>query len=52
MITLTITELTRSPSKLRAALKSGDVRIVWRDQKPNGVVLESAIVKRDIVKDA
>ena len=47
MITLTITELTRSPSKLRAALKSGDVRIVWKDQKPGGRVIESAIVKRE-----
>ena len=50
MITLTITELTRSPSLLRSALKSGDVRIVWKDQKPGGQVIESAIVKREVVK--
>ena len=47
---LTITQLLRSPSKLRAALKSGDVRIVWKDQKPGGRVIESAIVKREVVK--
>lgn len=50
MITLTITELTRSPGKLRAALKSGDVRIVWKDQKPGGTIVDSAIVKREVVK--
>ena len=47
MIELTITEVTRTPSKLSAALKSGDVRIVWKEQKPNGRVIESAIVKRE-----
>ncbi|MBL4800190.1 MAG: hypothetical protein JKY50_22570 [Oleispira sp.] len=50
IIEITITELTRSPSKLWGALKSGDVRIVKREQKPGGMVIESAIVKREIVK--
>lgn len=50
MITLTITELTRSPSKLWGALKSGDVRIIKREQKPGGRVIESAIVRREVVK--
>ena len=50
MITLTMTELTRSPSKLWAALKSGDVRIIRKEQKPGGMIVDSAIVKREIVK--
>lgn len=50
MITLTLTQITRSPSKLWSALKSGDVRIVKKEQKPSGQVIESAIVKREVVK--
>ena len=50
MIELTITEIIRSPSKLWGALKSGDVRIVKKEQKPGGRVIDSAIVKREIVK--
>ena len=50
MIELTLTQITRSPSKLWAALKSGDVRIIRKEQKPGGRVIDSAIVKREVVK--
>lgn len=50
MIELTITQIVKNPNILRESLKSGDVRLIWREQKPNGKVIESAIVSKDIVK--
>lgn len=50
MIELTITQIVRSPNTLRAALHSGDVRIIWKEQAPNGQVMMSAIVKREEIK--
>jgi hypothetical protein len=46
--TLSITEITQKPNKLRTALDDGDVRIEWKEQKPNGKVLFSAIVKKEV----
>jgi hypothetical protein len=48
MQTFTLTEIFRKPSKLREALKksaTGEVRIIWKQPKPNGSIEDSAIVK-------
>lgn len=50
MTELTITQIVQKPNLLREALQSGDVRILWREQKPNGKVLESAIVSKEVAK--
>ena len=39
---LTITAVTKSPNLLRLALEEGPVRLVWKEQKPNGKVVFSA----------
>jgi hypothetical protein len=44
---LTMTECSRSQSKLRNALEDGPVRIIWKEQKPNGKVVFSAIVNKE-----
>ncbi len=44
---LTITEIAQKPAKLRAALENGPVRIVWKEQKPNGKVVFSAIINKE-----
>lgn len=49
MIELTITQIVQKPNLLRDGLKSGDVRIVWREQKPGGKIVESAIVRKEKV---
>ena len=46
---LTMTEIARHPSKLREALEEGDVRIIWKEQKPNGKVTFSAITKKESI---
>jgi len=43
---ITITQIARTPSVLKKALKKGPVRIVWKEQKPGGKVLFSAITQR------
>ena len=45
---LTISEIVKKPSVLRDAINSGPVRIVWKEAKPNGKVIESAVVTKDI----
>lgn len=47
MKTLTITEIAKKPALLKQYLKKGDVRIVWKEQKPGGQVTFSAIVKKE-----
>ena len=47
MKTLTITEIVKNPALLRGALEIGIVKIVWKEQKPNGEVVFSAIAKRE-----
>jgi hypothetical protein len=44
---ITISEVTRNPNKLRTELDKGPVRLIWKEQKPNGKVLCSAIVKKE-----
>jgi len=50
MIELTITEIVQKPAKLRQALESGPVRIVWKEQKPGGKVRFSAIATKEECK--
>lgn len=47
MIELTITQIVQKPNILREALQNGDVRLVWKQQRPNGKVIESAIVTKE-----
>lgn len=47
MKTLTISEVLRSPGLLRIELEKGQVRIIWKEQKPNGSIVFSAIVKKE-----
>jgi len=47
MKTLTITEIVKNPALLRGALEVGSVRIVWKEQKPKGDVVFSAVAKRE-----
>lgn len=44
---LTITQITKRTSLLREELNNGPVRIVWRESKPGGKVIYSAIVNRE-----
>lgn len=44
---LTITAIVKRPNDLRTALDKGPVRIVWKEQKPNGAVIFSAIVNKE-----
>lgn len=44
---LTISEVVRHPSKLREALAKGPVRITWRESKPKGRKLFSAIIRKE-----
>ena len=49
---LSITEITKKTSVLKDALeKHGTVKIIWKEQKPNGKVIFSAIVKAEKVKE-
>jgi hypothetical protein len=47
MKTLTISEVVKHPSKLHKALKKGAVRITWKESKPNGKIIFSAIIKKE-----
>ncbi len=47
MKNLTITEIVRHPHKLREALDEGEVRITWKEPKPNGKITFSAITKKE-----
>lgn len=46
---LTITEIAKKHTVLREALEKGPVRIVWKEQKPNGKVLFAANVTKESV---
>lgn len=50
MIELTMSQIVKNPSVLREAIQHGDVRLIWKEQKPNGKVIESAIVRKEAVK--
>ena len=51
MKTLTISEIVKHPAKLREFLELGKVRITWKESKPGGKVIFSAIVdKEDNIK--
>lgn len=47
---LTSTQVTHNLSLLRRELKNGPVRIVWREPKPGGKIIYSAIVNREDIK--
>lgn len=47
MITLTITEVAKKHTVLKEALEKGPVRIVWKEQKPNGKIIFAANVKKE-----
>ena len=47
MIEMSISEVTRNPNKLRTELAKGKVKLVWREQKPKGAVVFSAIVSKE-----
>ncbi len=44
---ISITQIARTPSVLKKALEKGPVRIVWKEQKPGGKILFSAITKKE-----
>jgi len=48
---LTISEIVKHPAKLRDAIEQGEVRITWKEPKPNGKITLSVIAKKeDITK--
>lgn len=48
MKVLTISEVVKKPAQFTTLVKSGEeVRIVWKEQKPNGKVELSAIIKKE-----
>lgn len=44
---LTITEIAKKHTVLKDYLEKGLVRIVWKEQKPNGKVVFSAVVTKE-----
>lgn len=48
MKTLSITEIAKRHTVLKEALEKGPVRIVWKEQKPNGKVKFSAIANKEV----
>ena len=44
---LTISQIVKKSGLLFEALKDGPVRIVWKEQKPNGKVIFSAIANKE-----
>lgn len=46
MIVLSIAQIVKKPSLLRQALQNDEVKIVWKEQKPNGKVVFEAIAKK------
>ena len=48
MIEMTISEVARNTARLKQLLESGEeVRIVFKQQKPNGAVELSALIKKE-----
>jgi len=47
MKTLTISQVTRSPNLLKTEVEKGPVRLIWKEPKPNGLIVFSAIVKKE-----
>jgi len=47
MKTLTISEVLKSPGLLKIEVQKGPVKLIWKEQKPNGKVVFSAIVKKE-----
>lgn len=45
---MSITDVIKKPAQLKQALESGkEVRLVWKEQKPNGKITFSATVKKE-----
>lgn len=47
MKTLTISQIIKSPGLLKVEAEKGPVRLIWKEPKPNGLVVFSAIVKKE-----
>jgi len=47
MKTLTISEVIKSPGLLKKEVEKGDVRLIWKEPKPNGLVTLSVIVTKE-----
>ena len=52
MIELKLTDIVKKPSILREALSSDKVRIIWREPKPKGKIVFTAICEKEGVKNA
>lgn len=52
MIELKLTDIVKKPSILREALTSDKVRIIWREPKPKGKIVFTAICEKEGVKNA
>ena len=46
-----ISEIVKSPLKFREALEKGTVKVVWKEQRPNGKVLFSALATKQEITD-
>jgi hypothetical protein len=47
MKTLTISQVMKAPGLLKKELEKGQVRLIWKEPKPNGLIVFSAIVKKE-----
>jgi len=47
MKTLTISQIIKSPGLLKKELEKGEVRLIWKEPKPNGMIVFSATVKKE-----
>ncbi len=47
MKTLTISQIFKSPGLLKIEVEKGPVRIIWKEPKPNGKLILSAIIKKE-----
>ncbi len=47
MKTLSISEVIKSPGLLKKEVEKGDVRLIWKESKPNGLIILSAIITKE-----
>ena len=46
-----ISDIVKSPLMFREALEKGTVKIVWKEQRPNGKVLFSALCTKQEIEN-
>lgn len=52
MKTLSITDIVKKPALFKEALEEDQsVRVVWKEQKPNGEIVFSVIAKKEDIKN-